>query len=161
MTYVSVENSYRPVARGYLFLGQGYLLLEADSPNGRPKKTISQLIYIPQNSIRVPSGFRESNSMIFPWVSMILSCFSMINATQKWWLVVYHFTFLNVDYTSPLLVTPSPQNMKQTTPACADQKNFPWFFHRGILKFHDSMIPWNSWTELGDQVRLVLRTLSD
>ena len=49
----------------------------------------------------------------FPWSFHV---FSMINATQKWWLLVYHFTFLTVASTSPLLVTPSPQNMKQTTP---------------------------------------------
>ncbi len=45
LTYdISVENSYRPVARGYLFLGLGDLLQEAGSPGGWPKKSISQLL---------------------------------------------------------------------------------------------------------------------
>ncbi len=39
----SVDNSYRLVIRGYLFLGQDYLLQEAGNPGGRPKKTMSQL----------------------------------------------------------------------------------------------------------------------
>ncbi len=47
----SVENSYRPVTRGDLCLVQGHLLTEVGSPGGRPKKTISQLLYISQNSI--------------------------------------------------------------------------------------------------------------
>ncbi len=32
-------------------LGQGYLFPEAGSPGGRPKNAISQLLFIPQNSI--------------------------------------------------------------------------------------------------------------
>ena len=47
----SVEISYRPVAQGYLVLGQGYLLSEAGSPGGPPRNAISQLLYIPQTSI--------------------------------------------------------------------------------------------------------------
>ncbi len=47
----SVENSYRPVARGYLFLGLGNLLQEAGSPGGRPQKSISQLLQVLQDSI--------------------------------------------------------------------------------------------------------------
>ncbi len=56
---ISVEYSYRPVARGYLFLGQGYLFSEAGSPGRRPKKAISQLLQIPQNSITTRNAVQE------------------------------------------------------------------------------------------------------
>ena len=54
------------------------------------------------NLYRVPSGFRESNSMIFPWFSMILSCFSMIKPTQKWWFnsdISFYFSYCGLDIT--------------------------------------------------------------
>ena len=47
----SVENSYRPVARGYLALGSGNLLLQVGSPGLRSKIAISQLIDVPQQPI--------------------------------------------------------------------------------------------------------------
>ena len=47
----SVENSYRPVARVYLFLGLGDLLQQAGSPGGRPQKSISQLLQVLQDSM--------------------------------------------------------------------------------------------------------------
>ncbi len=53
----SVENSYRPVARGYLVLGSGYLSLQVGSPGGRPDEmTISQLLEVPRNPITTQTG---------------------------------------------------------------------------------------------------------
>ncbi len=52
----SVENSYRPVARGYLALGSGNLLLHVGSPGGRPKNAISQLLDVPQQTITTEIG---------------------------------------------------------------------------------------------------------
>ncbi len=49
--HISVENSYRPVARGYLALGSGNLLPQVGSPDGRPKMALSQLLDVPQQSI--------------------------------------------------------------------------------------------------------------
>ena len=53
---LSVENSYHPVARGYLALGSGNLLLQVDSPGLRPKIAISQLLDVPQQTITTEIG---------------------------------------------------------------------------------------------------------
>ncbi len=95
---------------------------------------------------RVPSGFRESNSMIFPWFSMILSSFSMINATQKMMVsgISFYFSYCGLHIT-PFCHTFSTKYAHSAkhywTMRVQLKKKIPWFFHRGILKFHDfSMI---------------------
>ncbi len=52
----SVENSYRPVARGYLALGPGNLLPQVGSPGGRRKIAISQLLDVLQQTITTEIG---------------------------------------------------------------------------------------------------------
>ncbi len=53
---MSAENSYRPVARGYLALGSGNQLPQVDSPGWRPKIAISQLLDVPQQPITIEIG---------------------------------------------------------------------------------------------------------
>ncbi len=53
---ISVENSYRPVAWGYLDLGSGNLLPKVGSPGWRPKIAISQLLDVPQQPITTEIG---------------------------------------------------------------------------------------------------------
>ena len=59
--HCSVQNSYRPVAQGYLFFGQGPLLPEAGSPGWRPKKTISQLLKFQKNYITTQIVVQRGN----------------------------------------------------------------------------------------------------
>ena len=107
------------------------------------------------------SGFPAVSENQIPWFShdfpLSFHVFSMINATQKWWLVVYHFTFLTVAFYPFLSHLPHKIWNKHQfhyhhrnvgvhrkiffDNARAVKKRIPWFFHRGILKFHDfSMI---------------------
>ena len=55
----SVENSYRPVPRGYLALWSGNLLPQVGSPDRRPKIAISQLLDVPQQSITTEIGVQS------------------------------------------------------------------------------------------------------
>ncbi len=58
LTQTSVENSYRPVARGYLALGSGYLRPWVGSPGWQPKIAISQLLDVPQQPITTEIGVK-------------------------------------------------------------------------------------------------------
>ena len=56
MKYISVENSYRPVARGYLVLGSGNLLPQVGSPGWRAEIVISQVLDVTRQPITTEIG---------------------------------------------------------------------------------------------------------
>ncbi len=90
--------------------------------------------------------------MIFPWFSMILSCFFHDQSDTKMMVsgISFYFSYCGLHIT-PFSHTFSTKYETNNTICiiiigiCARSAklfwimrvHFPWFFHRGILKFHD------------------------